>query len=597
MADVMSLLEQQAARFPRKAALCNGAVGSTEIITYDALHERAEQLAAYLVDLGIGPEDKIAILSESRAEWGLCFFAALHTGATFIPLDVKLSLAELDSIVRDCEPTVLFTSSAAVSVALELRDRERTIKRVFLMDEDKDLPENSDLSSIKGLARQAQVPRHQPQPNDTAVIFYTSGTTGRPKGVMLTFDNLNSQLESLGRIPDITKNDRFLSILPLSHAFEMMGGLLYLLSLGSTVVYARTVYPQELLKLMKQHKTTAMVGVPLFFHVLRTRIETQLAGKGKLAQSWFKSTSALACKIPSSAVRRRLFFPIMKNFGGSLRLFVSGGAPLDPETGEFFNLLGVDMIEGYGLTETSPVISVNVPKTNRIGSVGKPLHGVEVRVDLTEGNDEGEILSRGRNVMKGYYRDEESTRDVIDDEGWFRTGDLGRLDDDGFLHITGRLKNMIVLRSGQKVQPEEVEQVLMKAPSIQEICVCGRQNKNVKDDRSADVCAVVVPDEGLVEQFADEPEKLKGRLDAEIAAVATDLASHKRPKKIFVSTEELPKTTTRKVKRPLVLKWVEDQEKIVDLAETRKAAEDAQQVDQTNEDGSSAAPLTGTSDT
>ncbi len=597
MSDVMSLLEQQATRFSGKAALCNGAVGGTEIITYDALHERVECLAAHLVDMGIGPEDKVSILSESRAEWGICFFAALHVGAVIIPLDVKLSLTELDVIVRDCEPSVLFTSSAAAASAIELRDRERAIKQIFLMDEDKDMPASSDLLPLRDLKDLPRVPRHQAKSDDVAVIFYTSGTTGRPKGVMLTFDNLNFQLESLACIPDVTMKDRFLSILPLSHAFEMTGGFLYLLSLGATVVYARTVYPQELLKLMQQHKTTAMVGVPLFFHVLRARIEMQLAGKSKLAQAWFNGTFALARAIPVAAVRRLLFFPVLKNFGGLLRLFISGGAPLDPETGEFFNRLGVDMIEGYGLTETSPVVSVNVPKTNRIGTVGQPLEGVEVRIKNPDDNGEGEILTRGRHIMKGYYRDERATREVIDEDGWFHTGDLGYIDERNFLHITGRLKNMIVLRSGQNVQPEEVEQVLIKAPSIQEICVCGRQNKNVKDDRSADVCAVIVPDEGLSELFANQPEQIKGRLDAEIAAVATNLAPYKRPKKIFMSTDELPKTTTRKVKRSLVLKWIEDQEKIIDLAETRKASEESDSIENSKETEETPTPFTGTSNT
>ena len=565
MADVMSLLERQAARFPDKAAVCNGAVGHTEVITYHELHERAERLAAHLVNLGIGPEDKVAILSESRAEWGLCFFASIFTGAAVIPLDVKLSLAELDSIVRDCEPRVLFTSSAAAANAVELQYRQRTIEHVFLIDEDDENAPKENLAYIKNIKDPGRAPRHRPDPHDVAVIFYTSGTTGRPKGVMLTYDNLNFQLESLGCIPDVTKKDRFLSILPLSHAFEMTGGLLYLLSVGTTVVYSRTVYPQELLKLMRQHKTTALVGVPLFFHVLKTRMESQLLAKGKAVQAWFKATWALARLVPLAALRRVLFLPVLRNFGGSLRLFISGGAPLDPETGEFFNKLGVNMIEGYGLTETSPVISVNVPKTNRIGTVGRPLRGVEVKIETSEESGEGEILTRGRHVMKGYYRDEEATKSVIDADGWFRTGDLGMLKEDGFLKITGRLKNLIVLRSGQKVQPEEVEQVLMKAPSIQEICVCGRQNKNVKDDRAADVCAVVVPDEALFARLADDPEQLKGRIDAEIAAVATDLSPHKRPKKIFVSSDELPKTTTRKIKRPLVLKWIEDQEKPMDL--------------------------------
>ena len=208
--------------------------------------------------------------------------------------------------------------------------------------------------------------------------------------------------------------------------------------------------------MMQERKVTAMVAVPMFFQVLKNKIESEIRSKGKLAQVWFDTSIKLAQSIQSEKIRRLMFVPILRKFGGKLRIILSGGAPLDPQVEQFFNLIGINLLQGYGLTETSPTISVNVPHAQRGGSVGKPLRGVEVRIDAKDGELEGEILTRGPHVMKGYYKLDDLTKTTVDEEGWLRTGDLGHLDEDGYLYITGRAKNLIVLSNGLQVQTEEV---------------------------------------------------------------------------------------------------------------------------------------------
>ncbi|TDI64575.1 MAG: long-chain fatty acid--CoA ligase [Alphaproteobacteria bacterium] len=557
MTDIMSLLEAHAERFGDKPALCNGPTGNTESISYRQLWHDVQRLAGHLMDQGVVPGDRVAILSESRAEWGVCFFAILHAGAIVVPMDAKMSQTEFESIIRDSSPKALFISKDFLDIAAPLRSNDSSIEHVFVMDKDY---HGNDFPSIHQIQSTTPLPDRTPEPDELAVIFYTSGTMGSSKGVMITFGNLNFQMDSLGDIVAFTHKDRFLSILPLSHVLELTGGLLYLLSLGTTIIYARTILPQELLKLMQERKVTAMVAVPMFFQVLKNKIESEMRSKGKLAQVWFDTSIKLAQSIQSEKIRRLMFVPILRKFGGKLRIILSGGAPLDPQVEQFFNLIGINLLQGYGLTETSPTISVNVPHAQRGGSVGKPLKGVEVRIDAKDGELEGEILTRGPHVMKGYYKLDNLTKTTVDEEGWLRTGDLGHLDEDGYLYITGRAKNLIVLSNGLKVQPEEVEEVLLRASTIQEVCVCAPAQNTARAQRTSEICAVVTPTESLLELAEFNLEKLRLAVETEIAQLAQSLAPHKRPKRVLIYDGELPKTTTKKVKRLIIHEWLDNGE-------------------------------------
>lgn len=357
---------------------------------------------------------------------------------------------------------------------------------------------------------------------------------------MITYKNLMFQVRTQAENTDVGAGDRVLSILPLNHLLELTCGFLGVLFPGGTICFANTLFPHELAECMQDRKIRAMLGVPLLYRSIQSGIERRIQNAPVRTRILFRLAWLLAGILPWNGVRRRLFRRIHQTFGGRLRILVSGGAPLSRPVSRFLERIGMPILQGYGLTETSPVVSLNMPCANRPGSVGRPLPGVEVRIQ------DGEILTRGPHVMKGYYRNEPLTREVIDAEGWFHTGDLGRIDADGFLYVTGRRKSLIVLGGGKKVQPEEIEAVLVESPKIQEICVLGRTACRGPNQGQEEVCAVIVPAEGV-----SLPE-----IEAEIRRLGAEFAPFKRPSRIHVYPEELPKTTTRKVKRNVLGEWL-----------------------------------------
>lgn len=352
---------------------------------------------------------------------------------------------------------------------------------------------------------------------------------------------------------DYRADDQFLSILPVNHLFEITGGFLGPLYYGCTITYCRSLKPTELLKAMQQTGTTVMLVVPLVLKMLHDgifrRVEGLPPGRRRMVQNLF----SLAKRLDRLGVPlgRLVFKSVQRQFGGRLRAFVCGGAPLDPELAYDFSALGLTVLQGYGLTETAPVLTANGLKANRIGSVGKPLPGVEITiVRETPNAPDGEIVARGPNVMRGYYKNPEATAEVLRD-GWFHTGDLGYFDRDGFLFISGRKKNLIVTGGGKKVQPEEVEELLSRSPFIKEICVMGRPATGGLKAGTEEVYAILVPNE---EQFKAihtpfDETTIRRTLMEELSGLGKELADYKRPVDFEVWQEELPKTATRKIKR------------------------------------------------
>lgn len=549
--SVLSLLKSKLEQFGSKTALCTKNGDKWQNLSYAELGQRACNLANYMIESGIESGDRIAILSESGPEWSIGLFAGILAGAIVVPLDTKLSKTELNSILTDCVPRILLTSLFNQNVAKKLKNGVASIEQVLILEE-----VTTDSLSSEPIQPQDILQFPERQLDEVASIIYTSGTTGKPKGVTIAFRNLIFEAQTLGQLVGVSPDDSFLSILPLNHLLELSGGLLSILYAGGTVCYAQSLYPQDILQVIQERQITAILGVPLFFKTLYNSIQKEVHSK-PLKRLWFQAAMTLAQKLPWQMVRRIIFFPLHQKFGGKLRIFISGGAPLDVDVANFFEQIGLPIIQGYGLTETGPVICVNTPQDNRIGSVGKPLPGVEVKIDFQEKEQtQGEVLTRGPHVMKGYYKSEELTREVLDPDGWFRTGDLGVIDADGFLHITGRIKNLIVLGGSKKVNPEEVEAVLSKSPAIQEICVVGRLAKHGIKKDTEEVCAVVVPSDSLKQQLQTKPDALLAEIEQEIANLATNLASYKRPSHIFMHLEGLPKTSSRKIKRPLVLEWL-----------------------------------------
>lgn len=514
-------------------------------LTYGDLWRRASRVAGALVERGVEPGDRVAILSESRPEWAISLLAGLLAGAVVVPLDYMLGEAELGAILDDSTPSMLFTSEKYLQTGENLSRRADSVKNLFLIN---GRPPSRTIETIGALEIAAPVPARQPGSDETAMIVYTSGTMGRPKGVVTTFGTLTFQVAAIQDRFHLTAEDRFLSILPLNHLLELTVVLLGALHSGACVVYAHSLFPADILRLLRNGRITIVVGVPIFFRALSNSVAGRVASQPLPVRALFRSALWIARYLPARWLRRLLFFPLHQHLGGTLRFCVSGGAYLEPSLARFFARVGIPLLQGYGLTETGPVISVNGLGMNRAGSVGKPLAGVEVRIDHTPDRD-GEILTRGPHVMAGYFGQPGLTAAMVDDAGWFRTGDLGEIDANGYLYVTGRRKNIIVLDSGKNIQPEEVEEVVLGCPLVRECCVIGRPARHGSFERTEEACAVVVPTEDVIALHDGDHAAIQDEVEAAVMKQVRVLAAFKRPVAVEISLTALPKSPIQKIKR------------------------------------------------
>lgn len=514
-------------------------------LSYIELSRQAKNFGNYLIDKGIQRGDRIAILSESRPEWAIALFASIQTGAITVPLDVKLTIPELTSILSDCLPRVLCVSMHYLDKAKEIKSIVHSIEEIYIIDEVKN-QEYPSIYEVKG--PEGDIARIRSL-DEVAYIVYTSGTTGNPKGVMTTFGNIIAQLKDFQSVFKINSSDSLVSILPLNHLLELNVGLVGMLNMGARVAYSSSLTPKEISKIMKERQVTYMLVVPLFVKMLKNSVEKEIKKSAPNAQKAFDFMYKVAKYMPIP-VRRLMFKKVIDGFGGKMKGFVCGGAPLEVEVGEFFERMGMPIYQGYGLTETSPTITTNTPKFNKLGSVGKALPSVTLKL-----SEQGEILAYGANIMKGYYNKPEMTAEVIDEQGWFHTGDIGEIDKDGYLYITGRIKNMIVLGGGKKIFPEEVEAAIEKSELVKEVCVMSVKIQGGNKEGTEEVCAVIVPTEEVIKKYSDKMELEKAITDEINAVSKAGLAPYKCPTVIAVHEEDFPKTSTRKVKRKDVQEW------------------------------------------
>jgi len=531
-------------------------------LSYIELGNRTVDVSSALIKLGIKKEDKVAILSENRPEWVISFFAIISCAGITVSIDTKLSKKEIQFILKDSHAKVIFVSKKYFSIIEGLRNILPYLKHVILLD---DTPCNNaillkDLKLKEGDRKYIPVCR-----DDVSMIVYTSGTLGVAKGVELTYKNLLFQVLSLTDIVHYTPKDEFLSILPLNHMLEVTGGLIAPLYAGACITYSDSLKTKDLLSLMKNTHTTSMICVPIILKMLHDSIMKKINRLSYLQQKIFKVLLAFSKMLLRFNIRigGLLFRSIHKEFGDKLRCFISGGAPLNINIELDFNALGFRILQGYGLTETAPVVSVNTLRDNRFGSVGRPLPGIEVKILKTNENaKEGEILTRGPHVMKGYFKNPEKTQEVIKDS-WLHTGDIGYLDKDNFLHIKGRSKNLIVLGTGKKVYPEEVEEIMKKSPYIKEICVLSKKLHKGYEE----VYAVIVPNHSVIASaaphviaMAESPKQpLKEIISQEITLLNKSLSPYKRIKDFTIWQEELPKTAAEKIKRQAIVDIVNQQ--------------------------------------
>jgi len=547
--NFLDLMQEKGDIYGQVKALTLKTKDGYEELSYIEISRKAKKFANYLIEtVNVQRGERIAIICESRPEFSIGMFGSIQTGAITVPLDVKLTVPEHSHILNDCNPRILLCSSHYLEHAIEVKNNVESIEHIFVLDDE--AREHSEIPSVSSLDADIEKDLGRPRTLDeTALIVYTSGTTGNPKGVMISFGNIYSQLRDFEYMFKLTNEHTLLSILPLNHLLELDCGFFGMLYMGAKIVYIKSLNPKELTTTMKEKKITNMIVVPLVAKMLKNSIDKQIKKQPKLAQNVFAILYKLAKYAPRK-IRRLMFKSVIDGLGGKLECFICGGAPLEDGVAEFFERIGIPVFQGYGLTETSPTISTNRYGHSKIGTVGQALPSVMVKIA-----DNGEILATGPNVMQGYYNKPEMTREVIDEDGWFHTGDIGEIDRQGFIKITGRIKNMIVLGGGKKIFPEEVEAVLETSELIKEVCVMSLTIKSGNKAGTEEVGAIICPSDDLQKKSDEEIQKL---LEDEVKKLSeANLAPYKAPTVIVTHRDELPKTSTRKVKRKDLKEWYE----------------------------------------
>ena len=527
-------------------------------ITYNEFKNDIDGLGTALINLGL-KDKRVAVIGNNRYEWAVSYLAVTNGTGIVVPLDKALPNNEIESLIMRSEVEAIIYTSKYDEIMEELKDKKNTNLKYFismdleestngvisfrkLIEKGKEQIENGDKKFLDAKIN----------PDVMGIMLFTSGTTSQSKAVMLSHKNIVSDLMNISSVLYIDENDRFLSFLPLHHTFECTAGFLFPISRGSSIAFCEGI--RHIADNIKEYEITIMVSVPVLYEGMCKKvmkaIESQ--GKTKTVNIGMKLSNVLL-KVGVD-VRNKLFKQIHDNLGSKLRLLVAGGAALDPETEKFFNGLGIRMAQGYGLTETSPVIAVEDDKFTRNGSIGKALPELEVRIKDPNEEGIGELLVKGPITMLGYYQNEEATKETIDEEGWLNTGDLAKIDKDGFIFITGRKKFVIVLKNGKNVYPEELEILINKIAGVTESFVYGKE----EEDGNYKVSAKIVYDKDIMKDIygLEDKEEIKGRLWQEIKRINRTMPTYKYIKEITVTDEELIKTTTKKIKRQEEMKKI-----------------------------------------
>lgn len=525
-----------------------------EPVTYRQYKNDVCALGTALLSLGLLGK-RIAIISENRYEWVVAYLAAVNGIGVVVPLDKELPANEIENLVNRSKANAIVYSGNCRAHVANLAGGNGIIEHYIDMDADED-GEGKVTSFQKLLEKGREMlkngdSRYEALRIDPAamnILLFTSATTAKSKAVMLSHKNICANLMAMCSMIYLDPSDTFLSVLPLHHTYENTCGFLCPLYRGSSVAFCEGL--RHIQKNLQESKATIMLGVPLIFEAMHRRLWEAIAkqpDKAKKLRLALK-LSRLAAKIGID-LRKKLFAPIHDNFGGRVRMFISGAAAIDPLVSKSFGELGILFLQGYGLTECSPIVALNRDVDFRDSAAGMPLPGLEIRIADTGADGIGEITVKGPNVMLGYYEDEEATGKVLKD-GWFHTGDLGYMDKNNFVYITGRKKNVIVTKNGKNIYPEEIETLLGRCPHIKESIVYGKDDEVYGD---VVVSATIVPDmEKIEEEFADKPltpEEIRELIHKEVKEVNKSLVTYKYIKDFSLREQEFAKTTSKKIKR------------------------------------------------
>lgn len=579
----LRLIEACDAR-PEKVAM--RVVGSDDAtFTFGQTLSKIRSIAYQLSEVKVSFGDRVALIGENHPNWALAYLGTLYHGAVCVPLDPHGEIETITNFLENSEAKLAFLSPDQTGRFSQIQEKlGRHIPAVVW---------NTD-GSTNGFQRfedwidnefpesfRDEIPKADC--DDTALLIYTSGTTGTPKGVPLTHGNIVAELDGVNDVLKLTDKEKILSLLPLFHAYLQIVNLWVASTYGCEVGYLKELSPAELSEAMKKFKPTILTTVPRLWYLFHKKIFDAVDAKPKPVQILFKTllaTNGFLRNTLKINLGSRLFGQVHESFGGALKRAISAGSRFDEDVAFDFHKLGFTILQGYGLTETSGAATATYERDNRIGSVGKPMRGAEIKISDPDKDGVGEVLIRGDMVFGGYYRNPTATAEAFTEDGWFRSGDLGKIDSDGHLYIVGRAKDVIVLPSGKNVHPEDLEVHYLKAPEVEELAILGVRDESEARAGAERLVAVVVPDFEYLRQakVANSKEAIRYALDN----LGRELPEYQRVRDYIIRVEPLPRTATRKIKRFQLKKEIESGT-IVGEAKEKKArelsAEDKQLLD------------------
>ncbi len=521
-----------------------------ETYTYERLYAELRSVSAGLKAAGVSVGDRVAVIGENHPCWAVAYLGVLYSGAVCVPLDPHGEVETLCNFLNDSETKVVFVGSESIEKleAIEARLDRRLDAVVWRTEPGSDRKRFEDWVEVTpGNPEEEEL---QADGKENALLIYTSGTTGKPKGVLLSHGNICAELDAIDNIIEVSPEERILSLLPLFHAYLQIAALWIASTKGCEVIYPRELTPEALSEAMQESRMTIFATVPRLWYMFHKRIFDRVEESGRPVRMFFRwmlSFNGFLRDRLNLNLGRIFFRKVHEGFGGELRLAISAGSRFDEQVAKDFHRLGFTILQGYGLTETSGAATGTHMFDNKVGSVGKPVVGAEVKIDKPDESGEGEVLIRGPMVFSGYYRNPEATAEAFTEDGWFRSGDLGKFDSGGNLYITGRSKDVIVLPSGKNVHPEDLEVHYLRSPLVSELCVLGIADPGNTHAGAEKLAAVVVPDFDFLrrQNIANAREAIRFALDD----LGRDLPEYQRVRDYIVRSDPLPRTRTNKIKR------------------------------------------------
>ena len=540
--EMMEISEE---RFPDNEAF-KAIVPKVVTFTYKEALKKIREIAYYLIATGAKKGDHIAVTGKNSPEWALAYFAISFAGCIIVPLDYSLHIEDMEKILAFGDVDRIFIDGEKID---EIDKEGKLFKEKISLE-----PESKGYKYVLDLTGpETELPKLHAE--DTAAMLFTSGTTGTPKGVMLSFSNFMSSTLSSQRLFDVYPTDVFYAILPIHHAYTMTAVLLETVISGASCVFGKRLVTPIMLKELREGKITMLLAVPMLFNKLLAGLMAGVHKQGPFKENlihFLMGFSGFMKKVFHVNLGKKIFGNMLlsKISLDKMRLCICGGGPLPPSTFKQFNQLGIDFVQGYGLTETSPIININPIEVYIEDSVGIPIPGVEEKIVSPDEDGNGIIYVRGPQVMKGYYKNDEATEEVLSSDGWLNTGDVGHIDSNGFLYLTGRAKSIIVTEGGKNVFPEEIEDKFQLFNEIEQCCIIPYMiNKEMKTEG---IRMVIYPTEAYLKEHG--MEETSRHMEEVVESVNKGLQSYKKITMVTVVDQPLPMTSTKKVKRFEVVK-------------------------------------------